>query len=66
MKTIVVASSLLLLAAFVGLAAQPAANQAPTRQNRLDGQAVGKKLSKTLGYLLQVLAVRPGGSARRS
>ncbi|MBJ7599943.1 DNA primase [Candidatus Nephthysia bennettiae] len=38
---------------------QPAANQAPTRENRLDGQAVGKKLSRTLGYLVQVLAVRP-------
>jgi DNA primase len=31
----------------------------PIRENRLDGQAIGKRVSRTLGYLLQVLAVRP-------
>jgi DNA primase len=38
---------------------QTAAQPARSGENRLDGQAVGKKLSKTLGYLVQVLAVRP-------
>jgi DNA primase len=39
--------------------AQTAATPEPIRQNRLDRQPVGKKVSRTVGYLLQVLAVRP-------
>jgi DNA primase len=38
---------------------QTAATPEPIRQNRLDRQSVGKKVSRTVGYLLQVLAVRP-------